>query len=364
MTDGGRTAGAVAQGTQGPGGPGSAPTEGHPSPREALEPSVPGALHGSVAGSVPPSLTELGRRVVTNVERVVRGRSDAVQLVAVALLAGGHVVIEDVPGTGKTTLARAIARTVGGSFSRVQATADLLPADITGSSVWEPGAARFTFVAGPVFANVVLVDELNRTPPRTQSAFLEVMEEGAVTVDGVRHAVPDPFFVVATQNPLEQHGTYPLPEGQLDRFAVRLRLGGLDASAELAVVREQLAGPTVEHLAPVTDADELRAARQAVRRLYAADAVVSYALSIVRVTREDPRVRLGASSRAAITLVRCAQARAALLGREYVTPDDVRALAVPVLAHRLGLSTATTASGSAEQVVAELAATVPVPVHP
>ena len=310
------------------------------------------------------SATELARRIVLNVEQVVRGRREAVELVTVALMAGGHVVIEDVPGTGKTTLARAIARTVGGGFQRIQATADLLPADITGSSVWEPGGQRFLFVPGPVFANVLLVDELNRTPPRTQSAFLEVMDEGAVTVDGVRHAVPDPFFVVATQNPLEQHGTYPLPEGQLDRFAVRLRLGGLDPVSELAVVREQLAGPTVDQLGAVTDAAQLRAARSVVRRLYVADAVLQHALSIVRATREDPRIMLGASSRAAITLVRCSQARAVLSGRDYVTPDDVRALAVPVLAHRLGLAASSPGGTGAEYLVQEIAASVPVPVRP
>jgi len=314
----------------------------------------------------PPDLAEVtrvGQLVVGNVERVVRGRREAVELVTVALLAGGHVVVEDVPGTGKTTLARALARSVGGGFHRIQATADLLPADITGSSVWDPAGQRFTFVAGPVFANVVLVDELNRTPPRTQSAFLEVMDEAAVTVDGVRHPVPDPFFVVATQNPLEQHGTYPLPEGQLDRFAVRLRLGGLDAASELLVVREQLAGPTVDQLGPVVDADEVRRARTAVRRLHVADPVLQHALALVRRTREDPRVRLGASSRAAIILVRCAQARAALAGRDYVTPDDVRALAVPVLAHRLSLPAATPGGTAAEALVAEIATSMPVPVQ-
>jgi MoxR-like ATPase len=305
---------------------------------------------------------DVGRRIVANVEQVVRGRREAVELVTIALLAGGHVVVEDVPGTGKTTLARAIARSVGGSFQRIQATADLLPADITGSSMWDPASQQFSFVPGPVFAHVVLVDELNRTPPRTQSAFLEVMDEDAVTVDGIRHPVPDPFFVVATQNPLEQHGTYPLPEGQLDRFAVRIRLGGLDADSELRVVREQLAGPTVDSLGPVVGADEVRAARSSIRATHVADVVLEHALRLVRRTREDTRVRLGASSRAAITLVRCAQARAVLSGRDYVAPDDVRALAVPVLAHRLVLTTASGALSS-ESVVGELASGQPVPVR-
>ena len=186
------------------------------------------------------ALTAAARGIIGNVEQVVHGRSQAVELVCCALLSGGHALIEDVPGSGKTTLARAFARSLGGSFHRIQATADLLPSDITGSGIWNPDQHLFRFVPGPLFAHVVLADELNRTTPRTQSAFLEAMDEGAVTVDGVRHPLPDPFFVVATQNPLEQHGTYPLPEGQLDRFAVSLRLGGLDLASERQVMREQL----------------------------------------------------------------------------------------------------------------------------
>jgi MoxR-like ATPase len=293
-----------------------------------------------------------------------------VELAVIALLSGGHALVEDLPGTGKTTLAKALARTVGGTFGRVQATADLLPADITGSSVWDPSTATFSFVPGPAFVNVLLVDELNRTPPRTQSAFLEVMEEHTVTVDGVRHAVPDPFFVVATQNPLDQHGTYPLPEGQLDRFAVRLRLGAIDVADELHVVREQLAGPTVDGLGAVHGADALRAARVAVRQVYVADAVLEYGVAVVRATRQDPRIRLGASSRAALALVRCAQARAVLQGREYVTPEDVAALAVPVLAHRIvpasgGFAVAAdpAAAARADDLVREVLARVPAPLR-
>jgi len=243
----------------------------------------------------PESLTDLGRRIVANVQQVVHGRERAVELVTCALLAGGHALIEDVPGSGKTTMARAFARSLGGVFQRIQATADLLPTDITGSGVWEPDQHRFVFIPGPLFAHVVLADELNRTPPRTQSAFLEAMDEGAVTVDGVRHALPDQFFVVATQNPLEQHGTYPLPEGQLDRFAVCLRLGDLDAASERLVVREQLVRPTVDDLQPVVGPAQLQAARTAVRQTYVADAVLDHALALVQATRRDPRVFLGAS---------------------------------------------------------------------
>ncbi len=327
-----------------------------------------GDEHGSSAA------TQVARAVVGNVTGVVRGYDRPVRLVVAALLAGGHVLVEDVPGTGKTTLARAVARSVGGSFARVQATADLLPADITGSSLWDPGTGAFSFVPGPVFANVVLVDEVNRTPPRTQSAFLEVMEEHAVTADGVRHAVPEPFFVVATQNPVEQHGTYPLPEGQLDRFAVRVRLGGLGVDDELRVVREQLAGPTVETLRPVVGVTALAAARAAVRQVHVADGVLGYALAVARGTRHDERVRLGASSRAAITLVRCAQAWAVLAGRDFVRPDDVREVAVPVLAHRLVLAGLSAAGAhlpggtvgafgeAADRVVVDVLRTVPVPV--
>jgi MoxR-like ATPase len=312
----------------------------------------PGASHG-VAGSV-------SQRLIHNVQRVVRGRSDVVELVAAAMLAGGHVLLEDVPGSGKTTLARAFARSVGGSFGRVQGTPDLMPADITGSSMWNPTDHSFTFVPGPVFAHVVLVDEINRTPPRTQAAFLEVMDEGAVTVDGHRHPVPDPFFVLATQNPMEHHGTYPLPEGQLDRFALRLRLGELDVSSEVRVVREQLARPTVDDLTPVTSADELRAAQHEVRLLHVSDAVLDYAVTVTRATRQDPRVHLGASSRAAISLVRVAQARAVCQGRAYVTPDDVKAVAPAVLAHRLVMLPASVELD--ETVVSETLRRVAVPI--
>ncbi|MFN8074281.1 MAG: MoxR family ATPase [Kineosporiaceae bacterium] len=319
---------------------------------------------------------DTARAIVAGVETVLRGHHHSVELVVAAALAGGHVLLEDVPGTGKTTLARALARTLGGTFSRIQATADLLPADITGTAVWDPGQLRFTFVPGPVFAHVVLVDELNRTPPRTQSAFMEVMEEHAVTVDGVRHPVGEPFVVVATQNPLDQHGTYPLPEGQLDRFAVRVGLGTLEVADEVRVVREQLAGPTVDALAPVTDPEGLLRLRDAVRAVTVGDAVLQYAVGIVRSTRQDPRITLGASSRAAITLARTAAAWALLRGRDYVLPDDVRALAVPVLAHRIvvaGTSTLMPGFGApagqtpadvAATVVSELVGRVPVPVAP
>jgi MoxR-like ATPase len=242
----------------------------------------------------------------------------------------------------------------------VQGTADLLPADITGSGVWEPERRAFSFVPGPVFANVVLVDELNRTPPRTQSAFLEAMDEGAVTVDGVRHELPDPFVVLATQNPLEQFGTYPLPEGQLDRFAVTLGLGANDPATERLVVREQLDHATVDELEAVATPADLVAVRGEVRRTHVSDAVLDHALRVVEATRTSPAVVLGGSTRAGLTLVRCAQARALLGGRDHVVPDDVKALAPAVLGHRLVLRDGSGARRG-QALVQELLDTVPVP---
>lgn len=302
---------------------------------------------------------EVAAGLVTNVRRVVRGHDDAVSLVVAALLAGGHALIEDVPGTGKTTLARALAASVAGGFCRVQGTADLLPTDITGSNIWDQSRAAFTFVPGPIFTHVLLVDEINRTPPRTQSAFLEVMEEGAATVDGTRHEVPSPFFLVATQNPVEQYGTYPLPESQLDRFAVRVRLGSISADEELSVVREQLVRPTVDALASVVSVDELSGVQDAVRALHVTEAVLEYAVRLVRATREDPNLADGASPRAAITLVRMAQANAAIEGRDFVTPGDVKVMASPVLSHRVVVGSV---SADPATVIADVVQRVAVPI--
>ena len=289
---------------------------------------------GAAAGGDP---QDVGNRLIRAIGGVVLGAEHTIGLVVSALLSGGHVLVEDLPGTGKTTLAKAVARAVGGSFARVQGTPDLMPADVTGSGVWDDALGALRFVPGPVFANVLLMDELNRAAPRTQSALMEALDESAVTADGIRHQLPDPFLVIGTQNPVDQHGTFALPEGELDRFALRVGQGQLDLHTEMSVVRQQLAGPTVDALTPVVTLDELRAARAAVRSLHVADAAMAHAVNLVRATRTDQRVAQGASSRAALALVRTAQAVAAISGRDFITPDDTKAVAVPVLAHRLVL---------------------------
>jgi MoxR-like ATPase len=311
--------------------------------------------------AAPWSAHEQAQALVNAVERVVLGRRAAVELTIAAVIAGGHVLIEDVPGSGKTTLARALAQSLGGSFRRIQATADLMPADITGSAVWEPARSGFSFVPGPVFANVVLVDELNRASPRTQSALLEAMDEAAVTVDGIRHSLPDPFILLATQNPFEQWGTYPLPEGQLDRFTALVHPGLNAEDVERQIVREQLAGPTVDSLQPVLTVEEMATLRAASRGVHVAESVLGYAVTIVAETRSDPRVAIGASTRASISLVRCAQAKAVLAGRPHVLPDDVKALAVPVLGHRLVIAGDGATGDTARQVVHDVVARVPAP---
>jgi len=303
---------------------------------------------------------EAARKLVDNVRKVVKGYDRAIELICAAALAGGHALVEDLPGTGKTTAARAFARSVGGDFQRVQGTADLLPSDITGANIWDQSRSVFSFVPGPVFANVLLVDEINRTPPRSQSAFLEVMEEGAVTVDGTRHAVPSPFFLIATQNPAEQFGTYPLPESQLDRFAVKVNFGGISASDELDVVRDQLVSATVDELSPVLGMVQFGALQEATRRLHLADSLLAYVVDIVRATRKDTRLRVGASSRSAIVLARLAQAHAIIAGRDYVGPADIKAVAIPVLSHRV---TSATSSTMTQAVIEDVVAGIAVPIH-
>lgn len=301
-------------------------------------------------------------RLVANLERVVQGKTRALRHLVVAFLAEGHVLMEDVPGVGKTTLAKALAASIRGSFRRVQFTPDLLPTDILGSSIYNPREGSFDFHEGPVFANILLADEINRASPRTQSSLLEAMSEGQATVEGVTRRLPRPFVVLATQNPIEFHGTYPLPEAQLDRFSLRLTLGYPDRSHELAVLEDQRKEHPLARLEAVTDLDEVARAQEAVRDVRVERPVSEYILSLVQATREDPRLKLGVSTRGALAMYRAAQALAWCSGRDYALPDDVKALGTEVLAHRLVLDTKAKYTGvSREALLAEVLDRVPVP---
>ena len=287
------------------------------------------------ANMLPDGLRTTLERAQAQVNALVLGKSHEVRLAFVALLAGGHLLIEDLPGLGKTTLARAMATTLGLDFQRVQFTSDLLPADVLGVSVFDPQSRSFQFHPGPVFAQVLLADEINRAPPRTQSALLEAMAEHQVTVDGTTHALPDPFFVIATQNPVDLAGTYPLPDSQLDRFLLRLALGYPNESAE----RDLLAGvdrrDLIAKTLPLLDATDVLAARQAVLQVHASEALIAYVQALLARSRKHPGVRVGLSPRAGLALLRAARAYALLLGRSHVLPDDVQALFGAVAAHRL-----------------------------
>jgi len=303
--------------------------------------------------------------LTVNIGRVITGKPDAVDFAAVALFAGQHLLIEDVPGVGKTMLARATARSIDGTFKRVQGTSDLLPSDITGSTVFDQKANAFTFVPGPVFANVVLFDEINRTGPKTQSALLEVMDEGSVSIDGNVYELARPFFVIATRNPVEHHGTFPLPEGELDRFGVSLTLGYPDEDAERRVIVQQMVSHPVDELEPVLAPEDVVAHQAAVRTVYVEESVLKYVVDVVRATRERDDVALGASPRASVSLTRIAQSHAVLRGRDHVLPDDVKETAVSVLSHRVLLSPDVASGfGEVREVVAEVLDTVPVPVLP
>ncbi len=284
------------------------------------------------------SLLEKAQEAQQQVSRVIRGKEDAVRLLFTALFAEGHVLMEDVPGVGKTTLAKALAFTVGMDFSRVQFTPDLLPADILGASVYSPKDGTFTLRKGPVFTHLLLADEINRASPRTQSALLEAMNELQVSIDGKIEKLSEPFLVIATENPVEYYGTYPLPEAQLDRFAVQLTLGYPDRESELGLLADRKKSDPLDGLQPVLSLDELLQIARLVREVEVEDSVASYMQTIIQMTREQPEFRLGGSPRALLTLSRCAQAAAWLDGRNFVTPEDVRKLVRPVLAHRMILT--------------------------
>ena len=302
------------------------------------------------------------RALADNVERVVKGKREVVELALICLLAEGHLLIEDVPGTGKTTLARCLAASIGVKWQRVQFTPDLLPSDITGVPVYRQRTETFEFRPGPVFAHIVLGDEINRASPKTQSALLEVMEERRVTSDGTAYPVPRPFLVLATQNPVEMSGTYPLPEAQLDRFLMKVSLGYPDAAAEAAVLFAEATETQPDTLDPVTDIHRITAMIEAARRIHTAPLLLNYIVALTAATRTNPAIRLGASTRGAVALLRAARVRAAADGRGYATPQDVKATAIPVLAHRLILTPdAELERRTAAQIVAELLAAVPVP---
>jgi len=302
------------------------------------------------------------QRIVENVERIIRGKTEVVRLAVLGLVSGGHVLVDDVPGTGKTSLAKALASSIDGEARRIQCTPDLLPTDVTGVKIWNAETREFEFRPGPVFGNIVLADELNRASPKTQSALLEVMEERQVTVEGTTYAVPQPFLVIATQNPVEHGGTYDLPEAQIDRFMMRLTIGYPDYTAESEIIAGRAAGHSVQDLAAVADAAEVTQMAGILRGVQLAPQIVGYIVAVIAATRKAAGIRLGASTRAGISLAMAAQAHAAADGRPFVTPDDIKRLAPFVLAHRVLLRPEAELNGTTSQgLLDEILASVPVP---
>jgi MoxR-like ATPase len=307
------------------------------------------------------NLEQTGEKVLANVERVIVGKHHEVRLALVALLCRGHLLIEDVPGTGKTVLAKAIARSLGCSFRRIQFTPDLLPSDVTGLSIYNQKTQEFEFRPGPIMSQVVLADEINRATPKTQSSLLESMEERQATVDGTTYTMPDPFLVIATQNPIEYEGTFALPEAQLDRFMLRIRLGYPQPLEEVVILDEQKRHHPLDELEVVCTVDELRGMQNSIRDIYVDPSVAEYIVRLVGATRTHPDVYLGASPRGSIALYRAGQALAGLLGRDYVIPDDIKALAEPAIAHRLIIKTSSSIHDvQAGNVVRELLESIPI----
>ena len=296
-------------------------------------------------------------QLTQNLGRTIVGKADAIRLVLVALLSGGHALLEDVPGVGKTLVAKSLAKSIHGRFQRIQCTPDLLPTDITGTNIWNPSSREFEFLPGPVFTNILLADEINRATPRTQSALLEVMEERQVTVDGISRPVPNPFFVIATQNPIEYQGTFPLPEAQMDRFTLSLTLGYPTETEELQMLQRLHEGITVDDLQPCISHQEVQELRNYCTKIKVETPLQQYILNLVRATRQDEEITLGASPRGAVSLQRATQALAFLEGRDYAIPDDVKFLAPHVLSHRL-----IPAGGRrAKTIVERLLRSIPIP---
>ena len=305
---------------------------------------------------------DLCKRIIENVSHVIVGKERSIEFLLVALLADGHVLIEDIPGLGKTLIAKSLARSIGASFKRVQFTPDLLPGEITGFNVYNQQAGLFTFQPGPVMTNLLLADEINRTIPRTQSSLLESMEERQVTVDGKTYKLPHPFFVMATQNPIELEGTFPLPEAQLDRFLLRIRLGYPEQQEEIAILERFREKDPLRELEPVATPEQIVELQEARKRIRVSRPVKEYITSIVSATRHSPSLRLGASPRGSLSLMRAGQALAALRDRDYVLPDDVKSLAVPVLAHRLILKEEERLRGEIQEtLLEEIVRQIPVP---
>ena len=320
-----------------------------------------------MVSAAPISSTDIGavRKLEDSIASVVRGKPEAIRSSIIALLSRGHLLIEDIPGVGKTTLARALAASLGGQFRRIQFTSDLLPSDIVGVSIYDQHGKSFDLKKGPIFANVVLADEINRTTPRTQSALLEAMSEGQVSIDDATHKLETPFMVMATQNPAEHYGTYPLPESQMDRFVLRISLGYPGKLVERELLRNRGGGDPIEKLSPVVDLAAVRSLQDSVEHIRVDDALLDYAINIVEETRRNSQIAVGVSTRGALAWYRAAQAAALAAGRDFTIPDDLKSLAVPCLAHRLALSqthdSITRMRTDAERIVAEIVGRVAVP---
>src|SRR5512137_2425387 len=308
------------------------------------------------------NIKSFGERLISNLEKVIIGKRQSIELTVIGLLCQGHILIEDVPGVGKTVLARSLAKSLGCSFNRLQFTPDMLPSDVTGVSIFDQSKRSFEFRQGPVFAQIVLVDEINRATPKTQAALLESMEERQVTVDGITHPLPSPFMVLATQNPIEYEGTFPLPEAQLDRFLMRVRLGYPTQSDEIEILDRQQFRHPIETLTAVITIDELKEVMDGIKAIFVSKPVKRYLVDLVTRTRQSPDVYLGASPRGSLALYRTGQAVAALAGRDFVLPDDIKSLAVPVLAHRLIVGPAARLRElSSEKIIEEILESLPVP---